>query len=776
MTYGLSDHLRAAARGLMYALVFFLPLTVLPLTLEPLEISKQTLLSLATLCAALLWLASMLTEKKIRFARGWVSVIPSLYVAAFAIPALSSVAPYLSFVGAHRQEYTSVLTAVSVGVLIILISQTFRERKSHKLMHATLLLSTAVAIALALLALFGISIFGSATSSFSFNSVGTLTSFATFLIVMTSFFLASFLCHHPGDSMLHEGAWGRAQRGVIFLVALCTFFFLLLLDQDVLWLLFILSLLSLFVFVFFRAQDFPHRARLLIPLILILAALPFWFWLRGLNLPQVPLEVTLNTDSSLTIAQKTLQAYSSTVGSGPGTYLYDFSRFRDVRLNETDFWDTRFDRASSHALTLVPTIGVLGITLLSLFVLFLLVGAIQQALRPRSRAQWLESFVHVTPWLVLVMSALLIPWNMTLTALFAIFSGLLASQLTSRETSRSFDRSPASALLCSFLFLCAAFVLLVGVFMTTQRYAAEVAFTQAVETDRADGSLQDVVALLDRAVMLNRFHDTYSRNLSEALLLRVQEELTRAGSVQGLSPEGAQYVQALVAASVNAATQATTLSPNNVLNWLTRGSVYRELIPLMGEASEFAVASYARATELESVNPSNWTQLGKTYLTTAQAAQEQESRAALLEQAQAALARAIELKPNYAPAHFELALTYAAAGRLDDAIAKMESVALYNPLDVGVAFQLGALYVQRGGEGDRAKAQAAFERAIELSPEYSNAHWFLASIYEGEGDLAAAVREVETVLRLNPGNVLVEARLEKLLAGQVSQEMPVTIE
>jgi cytochrome c-type biogenesis protein CcmH/NrfG len=74
------------------------------------------------------------------------------------------------------------------------------------------------------------------------------------------------------------------------------------------------------------------------------------------------------------------------------------------------------------------------------------------------------------------------------------------------------------------------------------------------------------------------------------------------------------------------------------------------------------------------------------------------------------------------------------------------------------------------------KAQAAFEQTIKLSPTYSNAHWFLSSIYEGQGDLAKAVQEVEIVLQLNPGNDLVEARLQKLLAGQISEEAPEVIE
>ena len=63
-----------------------------------------------------------------------------------------------------------------------------------------------------------------------------------------------------------------------------------------------------------------------------------------------------------------------------------------------------------------------------------------------------------------------------------------------------------------------------------------------------------------------------------------------------------------------------------------------------------------------------------------------------------------------------------------------------------------------------------------LRVSYANAHWFLASIYEQAGDIAAAVREVEAVLELNPGNDIVESRLERLLTGQISTEVPEAIE
>ena len=144
-----------------------------------------------------------------------------------------------------------------------------------------------------------------------------------------------------------------------------------------------------------------------------------------------------------------------------------------------------------------------------------------------------------------------------------------------------------------------------------------------------------------------------------------------------------------------------------------------------------------------------------------------------LRQAESALLSAIELKADYAPAHFELSLIYEEQGRLAEALIKMESVKRYNPLDVGVAFQLGVLYLQQGKND---LAQMEFERAIELVPTFANAHWYLSAVHELKGDLESAVLEVEIVLELDPDNEVVKAKLARLQAGLVATDVPEPIE
>ena len=69
-------------------------------------------------------------------------------------------------------------------------------------------------------------------------------------------------------------------------------------------------------------------------------------------------------------------------------------------------------------------------------------------------------------------------------------------------------------------------------------------------------------------------------------------------STEELSNDRATLIRALTAASINAAKRSTDLGPNNVLNWRVRGSIYREVIPYIGGADQFAKESCEKAIEL----------------------------------------------------------------------------------------------------------------------------------------------------------------------------------
>ncbi len=777
--------LERVARVLVYVLFALTPVFFLPFTSDVLELNKQTLLVLLTLSASLAWLGSMHASRTVSFRRGVLNVFPFLLLGSAAAAAVFSKAPYLSWIGGANQQYTSVLSVLCYVALFYLAANLFDQPTRHGAAYAVLLSSALLAGVVGFLSLCGVNLpfIGVA----AFNPVGTVNSLGILLTVATVLANAWWVAHRSGSSVF-QGKTAVLNRVLTIAVSALTLVFLAVVDYWALWAVLLVGLGTLFAFVMARANDFPDVGRLTMPFFLTAFALLFLFWLPSPVRLSVPVEVTPNVKTSLDLAVQTVRT-SPFVGTGPGTFSFTYASQRPSELNKTSFWNVRFDRPSSFLLLLPVAFGLVGLLAWLAFLIPLLVQAAGHMLRGRGD-EWVQTFIVGTAWITLLAGLALYSANLTLLTVFFGLSGLIASQVMPEPVQKRFGQSPRVGLLLSFAFILIAVGAVTVIFISGQRYVADIAFAEAVSLDREKGELNSIIRLLDRAASVNRFDDVYYRNLSQALVLKVGQELGSIKDVATIKPEDRKRIQDLTAAAVNASVRATELSPQNALNWQLRGSVYRELIALrVTQAKEFATASLERAVALEPNNPMPATELGRTYLAAAQLFQQLSASddEAVKKQAKAdmdanlALAeeqfnKAITLKEDYSPAHYQLAGIYAQQGRLDEAIGKMESVVKYNQTDVGVAFQLGMLYLRRAGKDDAARAQAALEYAVQLSPSYSNARWFLASIYEQQGKADKALEQVKKVAELNPDNDLVKSRLERLQKGTVSKVVPAPLE
>ncbi len=781
---------QTVARGCVYLLVFLLPLFFLPVSLDPFEVNKQTLLIVLTFVAALAWVGSAVRSRTFTFRGGWLNLLPLLVLGVTVVSAFLSQGSYVSWVGTSLQEYVSVLTVLSLMILFYLVVNTVRSLEERRTIFTLWLLSALLAGTSGVLSMLGVTWlpfdFARVTT---FNPVGTLSSLGIYLVAATVLANALWVSGRSDVALLGEGKRGMVRRALILLVSLLTLFVLTVLDYPVLWVALLAGLLVTFIFALLRAQEFSHTHRFTLPFFLTAIALLFLFWLPSPFSLRLPVEVGVSIQGSWNIARQALHDSAALFGTGPGTFMFNYARYHSVDVNQTQLWNVRFDRPSSFAMNILLSIGILGAVAWLVFLLAVTIRAVGSLVWPKNREDWFSSFLLIGLLATLLVAVALHAMNMTLLFVLVLAGSLLASVTMPEAVEKKFSQSPRAGLTFSFLFVMISIAIVTVVFVTAQRYLAEIAFAKAVRLDRSSGQVAEIASLLDRAARYNRFNDLYARNLAQALLLRTGEELRKVKDVNEITPEGRQYIQALTSASINASVLATNLSPNNVLNWLNRGAIYRELIPLIGNAGDFSVAAFQRAVELEPNNPAVVTELGKTHLTIADAAQQltaskdptlkaqaQDKVDLSLAEAEARFNEAIQLKADYAPAHYQLAVIFERRGQLDEAVGKMESLAQYNQLDVGVGFQLGLLYLRRASPGDQNRARQMLERVVELAPSYSNARWFLASIYEQQNNLAGALEQVEKVAELNPDNELVQARLGRLESGQASKTLPPTLE
>lgn len=771
----LSRHFASFFDGVLVGLVFLFPLFVLPWTLDVSEINKQALLLLGVAVLVLAFVGRALVDREVVLVRGWVNILLLVLLGASFFSGVFSIAGSLSWLGGSLQEYRSVLTTAALVGLFFVVTHRVRKESMERAVFAAILASGVVAMGLMLTNLFGFSLFPwGVLRGVAFNTVGTVNAFAIFSIVVCVFGQALWLVSGRQErEVLLSGWMGWIEKVAVVFLTGTTLVVLLGLDFWVLWVLFLVGSGTLLLFGLVRTSEFPQTLRFLLPMASVVISVFFLFLPRPFGLA-LPVEVTPTFHASIAIWKETGKTYSWWLGSGPGTYAFDYARFREADVNQTVFWNTRFDRGHSHVMTLLTTEGILGLGVWVIFVLVILWMSLLGLLRERSHVVWKMQFVLLSAWLVLVTSGFLYAWNLTLIFLFYLLSGLLAAQgLRGRVV--KLGSSPRVNLGLSFLFVIFSIGLLTLVFLTVERQMAERSFARAMRMDRSHVSLDEVVGALDRAATLNQYNDVYQRMLSEALLYRASELFdSRAGST--LTEEDTQILSRLSSASINAAKRSTDLSPFNGLNWLVRGGVYRELMPLIGGVDEFAKRSYERAILLEPQHPEAPTGLARVYLEQARVAERLQdaqdpavrkeamtNHASALASAETLLNQAVSLKPDYGPAHFYLALVYEEQGRLDEALAKLTAVAQSQPRDVGVLFQLGQL-AMRAKQYDR--AEWAFERAVELRPDFLNAHWFLASVYEIQGKMDQAIEQVRIVAEAEPDHPLVRSRLERLEEGE----------
>ena len=117
------------------------------------------------------------------------------------------------------------------------------------------------------------------------------------------------------------------------------------------------------------------------------------------------------------------------------------------------------------------------------------------------------------------------------------------------------------------------------------------------------------------------------------------------------------------------------------------------------------------------------------------------------DEAAKAFEQAIELAPTDAGAYLELVSLYTDLGREEDAeavLSRLESVAKPDPKRW---FNIGANYSNRGDEG---KAELAYRKSVEADPNFPEGHRELGFTLLRNGDMTAAIRHLETYLRLRP--------------------------
>jgi adenylate cyclase len=126
------------------------------------------------------------------------------------------------------------------------------------------------------------------------------------------------------------------------------------------------------------------------------------------------------------------------------------------------------------------------------------------------------------------------------------------------------------------------------------------------------------------------------------------------------------------------------------------------------------------------------------------------------------LRQAIQINPNYPPAHHFYADYLKAMGRFEEALSEIEKAQELDPLSLAINIGVGhVLYLSR--QYDRAIEQ--YKRAVDLDPEFMITHVWFGRPYLEKGMFAEAISELETAVKLSGESTLALAMLGHGLAS-----------
>lgn len=362
------------------------------------------------------------------------------------------------------------------------------------------------------------------------------------------------------------------------------------------------------------------------------------------------------------------------LGSGFGTYLTDFTRFKQATYNlNPTLWSFAFFRSSSFVLELLATVGILGIAAFG----FLLVRALGVVGESRKNP------ILVSLLLIFALSFLL-PFSFigqtllfVLLALFAAGQGLTEQRrffevelyfvafkkgIIPLSTSSSQSEEHVTRLLpVSFFIL----FLLLGGFLGFYSYrfaASDVLFRRSLVSLSKNEGLPTYNSQVS-AINLFPNRDSYQRIYS-------QTNLALANSLASSVPRGStpsaqvqQTITTLIQQSINSGRRATLISPQTAGNWQNLSSIYRSLIGFGQNAEVFAVQMSNQATLLDPNNPQRYLDTGGLFYQLGQ-----------WENAQRQFQIAVNLKPDFANAYYNLGHALESKGDLQNALQQYQVV------------------------------------------------------------------------------------------------------
>lgn len=415
-----------------------------------------------------------------------------------------------------------------------------------------------------------------------------------------------------------------------------------------------------------QSKHISKFAAITLPILLIGVALHTWTILPGkpsaLSLPSVK--------ASWSIALDTIrEPRTALIGVGPAAYSNVYLKFKPLWVNATPNWNIQFSQATNAPLYLLTVGGFIGL-ISWLFLLGRMISANKHSHK--------DARAIIFAALACSLLQLFLPTNVVIIGIqFLLLAAFLAHEADRHTlfnlkapslslTSENGNSTETSKAVAPIYIIALAFAAGFGtlIFFVGKGYAAELALHQGTLAAQENDGIA-VYNNHQRAVTLNPYSDNLRRQYALTNMLIAAALSNKADASEAEKTQVGELMQQ----AVREARSATTLDPTDAQNWAILSQIYQNMVGIADQAEEFTIQSYITTIENDPTNPALRVSLGGIFLN-----QEQFAQAATLFQ------QATEVKPDFANAHYNLAVALIQLNQLEQARASyQQTLALLDP-------------------------------------------------------------------------------------------------
>ncbi len=750
-------------RFLIYATIFLVPVFVLPFTFDALSFNKLYISFFLVWLAVLIWfLKAIIKDKGLVIKKTFLNYFILAFLAVAVLSTIFSVDSFSSVLG-HYSRFDTGLVAYLTMVafyFLVLNNTSFKEEEKKPIkassIFKTLLLSSSLVMLFGYLALFQLTPKIGYAVSPAGNTLGSLAVFLSIMTIISCFvFLKGF--EWAGDPK-------KSKFWFLFsgIFSFFSFAFMIIADFTPAWAVLIIGLGALVAMVLKKKILKKEVQRLILPIALIIISFLFLFLSFRVMVRQFPNfainssrnfypERTLTQSESWTISLRAIGSDFKTalLGSGPGTFSYDFSKFKPESLNDGTLWAQRYDRSGNGFAEILAITGILGFLSLALLVvvfflrIFVKKGRLAKGL-PKDKNDFSGSFLAIL-FGASVLASFFYYQNFVLGFLFWLLLGLALAKSCIQEKEFKLQERTEVVLILETLFIVLFIGFVVVCFMGYKIYLADINFVKAWNNPDLDKKIEFLLS----AINLNSNQPYYQMVLSQVLSTKAQLDLPKIKSEQDQ-----QRVIQNFKASQQFARSAVQIAPNVVNTWEHAANLYEDLSVVAAEQEQFlqlALDALNHAVALDPRNPAFYTRIGVINFTLKKP-----------DVAKDYFNKAIEQKRDYADANIQLALVLESEGNTQEAIDKLTDLSIRVPDNPQVLFQLGRLYYN---QKETEKAISHFRATLNLTPRFADARYALALALEKQGKINQALENLEMLLKDNPNNNVLKQKIENLKTG-----------